>query len=100
MPDLEPLSKLAPKLELLIRCPPLLYGELPPGMPLSGVYLFSEAGRDLSTLADPTACGRVMVAIVVLGRPTGKPHSHSNSREKPPAGRRPRTRQVPRAGQG
>jgi hypothetical protein len=38
---------LAPKLELLIRCPPLSYGELPRDMPLSGVYLFSEEGRHL-----------------------------------------------------
>jgi hypothetical protein len=38
---------LAPKLELLIRCPPLSYGELPRDMPLSGGYLFSEEGRHL-----------------------------------------------------
>jgi hypothetical protein len=38
---------LAPKLEQLFCCPPLHYGELPHGMPLSGVYLFSEAGRHL-----------------------------------------------------
>ena len=38
---------LAPKLEQLICCPPLSYGELPRGMPLSGVYLLSEAGRHL-----------------------------------------------------
>lgn len=38
---------LAPKLELLIRCPPLSDGELPQDMPLSEVYLFSEAGRHL-----------------------------------------------------
>ena len=38
---------LAPKLEQLIGCPPLSYGELPRGMALSGVYLFSEAGRHL-----------------------------------------------------
>lgn len=38
---------LAPKLEQLIRCPPLSYGELPRGMALSCVYLFSEAGRHL-----------------------------------------------------
>jgi hypothetical protein len=38
---------LAPKLELLIHCPPLSSGKLPRDMPLSGVYLFSEAGRHL-----------------------------------------------------
>ncbi|MBB6144383.1 hypothetical protein HNQ77_002335 [Silvibacterium bohemicum] len=38
---------LAPKLEQLIQCPPVGYGELARSMPLSGIYLFSETGRHL-----------------------------------------------------
>ena len=38
---------LAPKLELLIKCPPRYYGELPIDMPHSGIYLFTENGRHL-----------------------------------------------------
>lgn len=38
---------LAPKLQCLLTAVPLRYGQLPIGMPTSGVYLFSEAGRHL-----------------------------------------------------
>jgi hypothetical protein len=38
---------LAPKFDELIAMPPLTYGGLPRGMPKSGVYLFTEAGRHL-----------------------------------------------------
>ncbi len=38
---------LDPKLEQLRSMVPLHYGELPREMPPSGVYLFSEGGRDL-----------------------------------------------------
>ena len=38
---------LAPKLEQLLAMAPLGYGALPRDMPLSGVYLFTEAGRHL-----------------------------------------------------
>jgi hypothetical protein len=38
---------LAPKLEILRSMKPLRYGGLPPDMPTSGVYLFSERGVHL-----------------------------------------------------
>jgi hypothetical protein len=37
---------LAPKFEQLLACPPLPYGKLPSTMPKSGVYLFTENGRN------------------------------------------------------
>jgi hypothetical protein len=40
-------ESLAPKLAQLLAMPPLTYGTLPRGMPRSGIYLFSEAGRHL-----------------------------------------------------
>jgi hypothetical protein len=38
---------LAPKLDRLLAMQPLACGALPPDMPRSGVYLFTEAGRHL-----------------------------------------------------
>jgi hypothetical protein len=38
---------LAPKLERLVTMQPLAYGALPPDMPQSGIYLFTEADRHL-----------------------------------------------------
>jgi hypothetical protein len=38
---------LAPKLDRLLAMQPLAHGALPPSMPRSGVYLFTEAGRHL-----------------------------------------------------
>jgi hypothetical protein len=38
---------LAPKLDRLLAMSPLRYGGLPRDMPVSGVYLFTEAGRHL-----------------------------------------------------
>jgi hypothetical protein len=40
-------ESLAPKLEQLLVSPPLRFGQLPKGMPKSGVYLFSENSRHL-----------------------------------------------------
>jgi hypothetical protein len=38
---------LAPKLARLLAMPPLRYGMIPPNMPTSGVYLFTENGTHL-----------------------------------------------------
>jgi len=41
------ISTLDRKLGALRSCPPRVFGELPVGMPTSGVYLFSEGARHL-----------------------------------------------------
>ncbi len=40
-------ESLHPRFEALLQCPPFSFVDLPRQMPKSGIYLFSEAGRDL-----------------------------------------------------
>ena len=40
------IESLDERFEALKKCEPMRFGELPTGMPQSGVYLFSEGGKD------------------------------------------------------
>jgi hypothetical protein len=54
-------ESLAPKLEELLARAPLQYGSLPPDMPSSGVYLFSEDGRHLYVGRSNSLRGRYLL---------------------------------------